>query len=123
MKKREPYKGQDFSKCEILTVPDAAMSLQEMIERFTRNESVDLGFPVNYHESEDDIEKLRLLDPVEKREYIERMKQVQKDFEAEQERLKLELEEKTRQDFIKSVEKKTRMEMRKSAKSGGNSKV
>lgn len=121
MEKRKPYKGQDFSKVEVLTIPDASMSLQEIIDRFTRNEAVDVGFPVNFHESEDDLEKLRFLDPVEKREYIEKMKAVQDAYNVQEEKNRIALEEKTRKEFIAKVEKQERLKLQK-AESGRKAK-
>lgn len=95
MKEQKTYTGQDFSKCEVLTQPNQAMSLKEMIERFTRNEPLEVGFNVNYHESDDDLEKLRRLDPVDRAAYIKRMEEVQakyKEQEAEAEKALLEQE-------------------------------
>lgn len=103
--KRTPYKGQDFSKEEVLTIPKQSMSLAEIIARFTRNESVDVGFPVNYHESEDDLEKLRHLDPVDRAAYIQKMKDVQEKFHQQEEKRKRDLEEKARAEFFEKLKK------------------
>lgn len=114
--KRTPYKGQDFSKEEKLTVPNQAMSLQEIIERFTRNESVDVGFPVHFHESEDDLEKLRFLDPVDKREYIKKMQAVQDAYNAQEEKRRKDSEESARKEILAKMAKKLKAEQN-SAKS------
>lgn len=105
------YKGQDFSKEEILTVPNQSLSLQEIIDRFIRNESVPVGFPTEFHESEDDIEKLRKMDPVDRAEYIKKMKDVQARYNEQEEKKRLALEDKTRKEFIAKIEAETRQKL------------
>lgn len=83
-KKREPYKGQDFSKEEILTQPNQAMSLHEIIERFTRGEAVPIGQMVNFYESEEDLEKLDQMDIIDKRDYVERLQTVLDEYDKQQ---------------------------------------
>jgi hypothetical protein len=110
------YKGQDYSKESKLTVPNQAMSLQEILNRFVRNEPLAIGKDVNYHESDDDLEKLARLDPVDKMAYIQKMQEVQDKFQAQEESRRLKMEEKARQEFLEKLEKE------KSANSGATAK-
>lgn len=113
--KNKPYKGQDFSKCEVLTVPDQAMSLREIIERFVRGESVDAEFPVQWHESEDDLEKLRYLDPVDKQAYIKKMMEVQERYNEQEEKKRIAMEEKARAEFLEKLEKEHKIKQKEAA--------
>lgn len=70
-----------------LVVPDQSMSLETILARFTRGESVMVGKDVQYHESDDDLEKVSRMDLVDKAEYTEKLKQTQINFEK-QEKLK-----------------------------------
>lgn len=72
-----------------LTVPNQSMSLQEILERFTRGEPLPIGQQIEYHESDDDLEKLKTMDLVDREEFIDKLKKTQKDFE-QQERKKAE---------------------------------
>lgn len=104
MKNVKKYKGQDFSKEEVLTVPNQTMSLQEILERFVRNEPLAIGKDVNYGESEDDLEKLLRLDPVDKAAYIKKMQQVQDDYNAQEEARKKAMEDAARKEFLEKLE-------------------
>jgi len=70
-------------------VPNQAMSLEEILKRFVRNEALPIGREALYHEGEDDLSKLDDMDPVDKKEYADRQRQVQREFK-EQERVKRE---------------------------------
>lgn len=102
------YKGQDFSNCELLTLPNQAMSLQEIISRFIRAEPLAIGKDVSFFESEDDLEKLLRLDPVDKDAYIAKMRKVQSDYNTQEELRAQKREEKAlqqaREDFLKKLE-------------------
>ncbi|AXH73170.1 MAG: hypothetical protein [Microviridae sp.] len=66
------------------TVPNQSMSLQYIIERFTRGEAVPVGKEPQYHESDDDLEKVSHMDLVDKQEFVEKLKSTQKDFEKQE---------------------------------------
>jgi len=70
-------------------VPNQAMSLEEILKRFVRNEALPIGREALYHEGEDDLSKLDDMDPVDKKEYADRQRQIQREFK-EQERVKRE---------------------------------
>lgn len=83
-KNRKPYKGQDFSKEVVLTKPNMNMELEEIIARFVRNEPLEIGHDVNYAETDDDIEKLQRLDPVDKVKYIRKMQDIQNEYRKQE---------------------------------------
>lgn len=67
-----------------IVVPDQSLSLQEILDRFTRGEPLEIGRDVQYHESDDDLEKMSHLDPVDKAEYIEKLKETQRKFDRQE---------------------------------------
>lgn len=69
-----------------IVVPNQSMSLQEILERFTRGEPLEIGKPVQYHESNDDLEKVSKMDLVDKAEYVDKLKRTQKDYEKQERR-------------------------------------
>ncbi|QCQ85055.1 hypothetical protein [Blackfly microvirus SF02] len=72
-----------------LVQPNQTMSLSEILERFTRGEPLSIGKPEpTYHESEDDLEKISHMDPVDKQEFIDRQKETQKRFDKEEKQRK-----------------------------------
>lgn len=103
--KRTVYPGQDYSNEEVLTVPNQSMSLEEILNRFIRQEPLAIGKDVSYHESEDDLEKLQRLDPVDRQAYIKKMQAVQDQFNAQEEKRRLDMEEKARKEFLEKLER------------------
>lgn len=81
----KPAQGADFSKEKVQVVPDQSLSLQEILTRFTRGEPLEIGREVNFHDSPDDLEKIAHLDLVEREEYIESMKEIQKRYKEQEE--------------------------------------
>lgn len=78
-----PYAGQvKFDKDQ--TVPNDAMSLKEILARFVRGEKVAVGRDGSYDEGEEDLEKLRDMDPVDRDEAIAKMKATQKRYTAQE---------------------------------------
>lgn len=84
-----------------IVVPNQSMSLQEILERFTRNEELPIGRDVEYHDSDDDLEKMSHMDLVDRAEYVDRLKQTQLDFEK-QEKRKAQKERKRLDDEVKA---------------------
>jgi len=103
--KRTMYKGQNYSKEVVLTLPNQALSLAEIIERFVRHEPLQIGKDVSYHESDDDLEKLQRLDPVDRMAYIRKMQDIQDKFKQQEEDRRIKLEEKTRAEFLENLKK------------------
>ena len=67
--------GTSFKGIKTQTVPDQSMSLQEILERFTRNETLPVGHDHHYdEETEHDLEKVKHFDLVEKQELAQEFK-------------------------------------------------
>lgn len=106
--------GLSFKGIPSMTVPDQAMSLEEILERFTRDESLAIGKSVAYPEQEEvqddslDLEKLQYYDPVDKQAVIDKQKAVQAKYRRQEE--KRQAEEKARQeaDMRAKIEAETR---------------
>lgn len=80
-------KGVSFKGHKKLVVPDQSMTLEEILRRFTRGESLEIGRdPVFDEEGEDDLEKVQHMDLVERQEYVNRLKQTRVDFEKQEKR-------------------------------------
>lgn len=72
-------------------VPNQALSLEEIIARFTRGETVNVGRDAQFFDGDEDIEKMSRMDLVDREEYVDKLKQVQKDFQLQEaEKLKKE---------------------------------
>lgn len=77
----KPSEGMDYSKEEYIVVPDQSLSLEEILQRFTRGEPLDILMDGEYDDESDiDLEKLQKADLVDKNDYIEYLKNVQKRF-------------------------------------------
>lgn len=90
-------KGLDCSEWPEITVPNDAISLEEMLRRFTVGEPLDVEHSGNYVDdlSEDDeytdpalagvdLEKMAKADLVDKEEFIGRLKKSRETFEAQE---------------------------------------
>lgn len=69
-----------------LVVPDQSLSLHEIIARFTRGEAVPVGHDVQFHESEDDLEKVAKKDLVDRAEFVDKLKRTQAEFKKQEAR-------------------------------------
>lgn len=79
-----------------LTVPNQALSLEEILSRFTRGEPLEIGREGAQYDDDgsEDLEKLSHKDLVDKEEYVDKLKQTQKRYDQQERRKKG--EEKTR---------------------------
>jgi len=85
--------GQRYSETKEV-VPNMAMSLQEILERFTRGEPLEVGKDVSFDEQgEDDLEKVRHMDLVDREEYVNKLKATKKRFDKEERERKRRFEE------------------------------
>lgn len=86
----KPSPGVDFSKEVALVVPDQSMSLQEILKRFTRGESLPIGVSTEYgDENLDnplnvDLEKIRLADLVDQADYVDKLKDVKTRYDKQE---------------------------------------
>lgn len=82
----KPSQGVSFVGIKSLVVPNQALSIAEILERFTRGEPVNVGKQVTFHDSEDDIERISHQDIVERSEFVEKLKKVRSDFDLQEKR-------------------------------------
>lgn len=87
----QPSLGEDYTNVPVIVVPDQSLSLKDILERFTRDESLPIGQETNYGENEDDdnplhvdLEKLAVADLTEKAEYRETLAAVTKNYERQE---------------------------------------
>lgn len=67
-----------------IVVPNQSLSIEEILQRFTRNEALPIGQEVQYHESDDDLEKISHMDLVDKAEYAETLKETQRVYKKQE---------------------------------------
>lgn len=106
----EPFKGQKTDR-ELLVVPNQSLSLQEILQRFTRNEALPIGKDVQFHESEDDLEKLAHMDLVDKAEFAQKMADVQKDYDIQEKKKAAKAKKKLEEEALE----KARLELKQAA--------
>lgn len=79
-----PSIGISFKGVKDQVVPDQSLSLREILERFTRGESL----PIHHEPSEGiqdvDLEKIRHADLVEQHEFIDSLKEVQVKYDSQE---------------------------------------
>lgn len=103
-----------------LVQPNQAMSLEEIISRFTRGEKLAIGREMSYHESDDDLEKVSTMDLVDREEYVDKLKETQKEYDKQEKRRVSALQKKLREEALSKIESEERL---KKAGSAGDSKV
>lgn len=119
-----PAQGVSFKGTKKNVVPSQAMSLQTILERFTRNEAVPVGRDVAYgDDNDDDLEKVKHMDLVDREEFVNKLKQTQTKYEK-QEKAKAAKEHKRIVDETRAkIEAETRSKMAgDGGKSGGPEK-
>lgn len=79
----EPSKGLVITDKKIV-VPDMALSLEEILDRFVRGEAVEVGKEPEYDDGDEDLEKIARMDLVDRAEYVEKLKKVQVDYSTQQ---------------------------------------
>lgn len=106
-----PAKGQsDFGPKQV--VPNQALSLQEILERFTRGEAVSVGKPYSYDEDVDvDLEKVKNLDLVDREEYIESLKKTQTTFERQEKAREKKKRDKLEAELAEKIERDLKAKM------------
>lgn len=110
---------------EYQVVPDQSLSLQEILDRFVRNEELPVDMGGEYGDEDDDnplnvdLEKLKDADLVDKAEYMEQLKEVKTAYDKqENQRIAYEQAEAEKKAKL-AEEKRIRIAARKLAK--GNS--
>lgn len=98
-------------------VPNMSLSLQEILERFTRNESLEIGKdPVFDEEGDDDLEKVKTMDLVDRAEYVEKLKKTRDDFEKQERKRKRELDKLAHEEAVKAAADKLAAEQAAASK-------
>lgn len=98
----DPVEGQVFTDKKSV-LPNQSLSLQEILERFTRGEPLEIGREgAQYDDGPEDLEKVSHWDLVDRAEFINKLKQTTKHYEK-QEKVRLQ-KEKERLDRL-AVEK------------------
>lgn len=70
-------------------VPSMALSLEEILRRFTRGEPLNIGRgDPEYDDGPDDLEKVANMDLVDREEYIDKLKATQKAYDKQESRKK-----------------------------------
>lgn len=67
-----------------LVQPNQSMSLGEILDRFTRGEELPIGKDAQYHESDDDLEKIAKSDLVDRAEYVEHLEDTKKRYDVQE---------------------------------------
>lgn len=81
----EPSLGSNTQAPKIV-VPNMALSLADIIERFTRGEPQWIGKEAVYMESDEDLEKIKNADLVDRAEYVDKLKRRQELYNAQEKR-------------------------------------
>lgn len=67
-------KGQSYKNAKVVVVPNQSMSLQEILRRFVRRESLPISKEGTYETRFGDLEKIQNLDITEKMEHVAKIK-------------------------------------------------
>lgn len=78
-----PSVGQKFSGPKKV-VPNQSMSLEEILSRFTRGEPLEIGRDAQFHESDDDLEKVSHMDLVDKAEFAEKLEDTKRKYDKQE---------------------------------------
>lgn len=110
-----------------LTVPDQALSIREILERFTRGEAVPVGMRTGFglddvdNPLNVDFEKLAVADLVDKQEYSDALSELKKRYEAQEERKRTAAAKKAKEDAKVRFEAELRAKIEKDKSEGSKS--
>lgn len=77
--------GQSFKGQQKIVVPNQSLSLEEILDRFTRGEPLPIGKDFNYdEEGDDDLEKVAAGDLVDREEYVEKLKETKRRYDVQE---------------------------------------
>lgn len=114
--KPAPSKGRSDWGPKIVQ-PNAALSLQDILMRFTRGEAVPVGMGNGvYHEGDDDLSQIQHADLVDKAVFVEKQKAIRQRFNDEQLELKAKRRKKFEEKEKARIEADVRAEMEARAK-------
>lgn len=103
-----PSDGLDLSGEELITVPDQSLSLQEILDRFTRKESLPIANDGLYENDNDevgetDLGKFHAMDIVDQYSHIENMFEKQKRYESELEQARAKALEEAKTNALEQI--------------------
>lgn len=100
-----------------IVVPNQAMSLEEILRRFVRDESLPIGKDSQYYEDGDeDLEKIPHMDLVDQSEYMDGLKETQKIYKRQEAQREKAARDKIAADFKIQVENDVKKAAEKAAK-------
>lgn len=78
-------KGTSYKNVKKMVKPNESLSIRDILTRFTRGEPLAVGGKnPQFYESDDDLEKVRHMDLVDREEFINKMKDVQKRYNKQE---------------------------------------
>lgn len=86
----KPSEGISFIGIKDEVVPDQSMSLQEILERFTRGEAIPVGMQTETGDEDldnplnVDLEKMKFADLTDKAEYSEKLEEVKRSYDKQE---------------------------------------
>lgn len=90
-------------KVKRIVTPNASMSLAEILERFTRDESLPISKRVSWLDNGTDLEKLANADLVDQALFVEKMKDIKNRYHEEQVKIQAKEREKIRLEEIEKI--------------------
>lgn len=104
-------------------VPNQALSLAEIIERFSRNEVLPIGRETSYDDGDDDLEKVAQSDLVDRAEFSKKMEDIKTKYEAQEKRKKAAQAKKLAEEAKEQAKKELAAEAAKKAENNENNKT
>lgn len=102
----KPAKGMVTGKKQV--VPDQNMSLEEIISRFTRGEALAIGRETSFDDGDDDLEKVKQMDLVDREEYVNKLKNTQKEYSKQEKAKATAHAKKLREEALAKIEAEER---------------
>lgn len=115
----EPWEGVDYTNEIDQVIPDQSMTLEEILTRFTRGETLPVGMEFADGDEEGDnplgvdLEKVKNSDLVDKAEFIEKLKDVQRQFDEQEQKKAADKKAAEAKAFAEKDAKRIRMAARK----------
>lgn len=109
----KPSEGISFIGVKDEVVPDQSMSLQYILEKFTRGEPLAVAHPTSEGVQDEDLEKIRHADLVDKAAYSAKLEGIKKAHEKQEAKKAKAQKEKDEKERAEAFEKKVQEEVQK----------
>lgn len=124
----EPSLGEDYSNEIDIVVPDQSLTLEEILTRFTRGETLPVGMDVNDGEDSDnplniDLEKLANSDLVDKEEFIGKLRSLKNEYQEQERKKAAEVKAEQQKKFEELDKKRIRIAAKKLAAEESSKKL